>query len=278
MDNEGCSFATPLPAWAMKRTPADGSPLAGRFRHFFRHLTSLARHDLQKLPEHPARSIHHLRVRMKKLAAVLRLVKRRMRPQEYEEILGSAKRLKNAFAQQRDAQVAAKLQKKQNPYSTPKVRLPKKAGAPLFIEAAILERLLSDASLKNVSRADVVDAYVKCYGKGRRQMKKCLKKATPELLHQWRGPVKRFFYQSLLLHHAKGAQHRIARSKQLGQWLGKDHDQHLLAEQARAAFQLRIVDTLEAKRISHHRRIFRLAKKLYKIPPRELRRKLEKHL
>jgi len=275
MDNEGCSFDRALPAWPVKRSPVDGLPLAGRFRHFFRRLTRLARLDLQKLPQHPDRSIHNLRVRMKKLAAVLRLVKSHIRREEYGKMLAATKRLKNAFAQQRDAKVAAQLRgKKKTP--PPKASVPQKASGPLFIEVAILEKTLTDAPLENLHQEDVLEAYVKCYHKGRKRMKKCLKKPEPALLHQWRGPVKRFFYQSLLFRRAKGAKSRIKQAKKLGKWLGKDHDRHLLAERARNEQQFKTAKFLDQKREEQQKRIFKLAQKLYKHSPKHLRKKLSK--
>jgi hypothetical protein len=262
----------------MAHVATDGSQLARRFHRFFRRLALQARNDLLRLPQHPNRSIHNLRVRMKKLGAVLRLTKARMGGEEYEKVLAESKRLKNAFARHRDARVAAKLSQKSGGGKKPRVPMPSKAGQPLFIEVAILERLLNDTSFANLKPKDVLKAYVKCYRTGRKRMKKCLKNPVPELLHDWRGPVKRFFYQSLLLRHAKGARSRIDRARKLGKWLGKDHDWHLMAEMARKEQQMRTAEAFEEKRQSRQKRIFKLAAKLYEAPPSELRKKLEKDL
>lgn len=260
----------------MKPSATDGSLLAGRFQRFLLRLVAQTREDLRTLPKHPERSIHRVRVRMKKFAAILRLVKARLPEEDYRTALERAKRLKNAFAKQRDAQVAAQLSGSVDRGRKKRPALPKQAPASLFIEAAILERFLAEAPFPGLRREDVLRAYVKCYRKGRKRMKECLNNADPKRLHQWRGPVKKFFYQSLALHRRQGAEKRIERARKLGKWLGKDHDWHLLAETALKANLPDKAEKYEAKRRKRQPQIFKLARKLYEDSPRELRRKLEK--
>jgi hypothetical protein len=263
---------------AMKPEAHSGSPLARRFQRFLSRLALHARDDLQHLPLQTHRRIHALRTRMKKLAAILLLVRSRMRDAEYRAILASARRLKQAFTRQRDARVAADLSSRigVHPRKKPLPRL--RPVAPLFIEAAILERLLGDAAFNGLRHEEVLSAYVKSYRTGRRRWKACLEDPAPDLLHAWRKAVKKFFYQSLALRQLKGGKHRIQRSRKLGKWLGRDRDWHLLAEQARKDPDANAAKLVEGKRARAQRHIFKLAKKLYKKSPRDLQQMLEKHL
>ena len=260
----------------MKREAQGGPPLERRFQRFLSRLIKHARNDLQHLPLHTHHRIHVLRVRMKKLGAIMPLVKSRVSKGKYQAIKDCTKRLKNAFDGQRDANVAKKLSTRLGVQAGKKANPPLHPMEPLFIEVAILERLVRESNFRDLRTEDVLDAYVQSYRKGRKRWKACREDPEPDLLHLWRKAVKKFFYQSLAFRKIKGAKHRIKRSKKLGKWLGHDHDWHLMAQRAESDGYPNAVKLLEAKRKRVQKRIFKLAEKLYEQSPRELRRKLEK--
>lgn len=261
----------------MKREAQGDPPLERRFQRFLSRLVKHARDDLQHLPLHTHHRIHVLRVRMKKLGAIMPLVRSRVPKRKYRAILDSARRLKNAFDQQRDANVAKKLSSRLGVHPGKKASPPLHPVESLFIEVAILERLVRESGFKNLQTEDVLDAYVKSYRKSRKRWKACREDPEPEVLHLWRKAVKKFFYQSLAFRKIKGAKHRIRRSKKLGKWLGQDHDWHLMAQRAERDGYPNAVKLLEAKRKRVQKRIFKLANKLYEKSPGDLKKNLTKH-
>lgn len=247
----------------MKPGKTNGSALPRRFQDLLVQLARQARNDLARIPRHPPRAIHALRTRMKKLPAILRLVESRVSTRSRRAILASAKRLRKAFAPQRDAQVAAEMG---FPAGPPAKRRPTR---PLLQEAARLLRLLEAQTLDGLTRKEVRDAYVKTYRAGRKRMKACLDDPDPALLHAWRRPVKELYYQSLALHRVRGMTRRVRRARRLGRWLGRDHDWQLIVERMPAAGK-----RIKPERNRLRRRIFKLGRKLYATRPEDLARRI----
>ncbi len=248
----------------MKPGKSQGHILPDSFRQLLLQLAHQSQRDLEKIPHHPKRAIHALRTRMKKLSAIVHLVRPRIAARSRRAILASAKRLKNAFALQRDAQVAAEMGFARKPPAKPRTT------TPLMDEVARLTHLLESETLDGLTRVDVRDAYVKTYRAGRKHMKTCLIDPDPARLHAWRKPVKELYYQSLALHRVPEMARRIRRAHRLGRWLGKDHDWQLIIDSQPAAAK-RI--QLERERL--RRRIFKLAGKLYSVRPKKFAQKLQ---
>ncbi len=241
-----------------------GRNLPRDFRQLLLQLALQSRLDLEKIPHHPKRAIHALRTRMKKLSAIVHLVGPRIPARSRRVILASAKGLKNAFALQRDAQVAAEMGFARKSRAIPR------ATSALLDEVSRLTQLLEAEMLDGLTKKEVRDAYVKTYRAGRKQMKECLTDPDPARLHAWRRPVKELYYQSLALHRAPGMTRRIRRAHRLGRWLGQDHDWQIIIESQPTA----------AKHIQPERErlrdcIFRLAGKLYSVRPNKLAQKLK---
>ena len=246
----------------MKPGKSNGRTLPRRFQHLLLQLAEQARRDLEKIPRHPQRAIHALRTRMKKFSAMVRLVESRLHARSRRAILASAKRLKNAFASQRDAQVASEMGFGRQPGARP-------AAAPLFDEAARLIRLLQAERLDGLTLEEVRDAYVETYRAGRKIMKACPDDPDPARLHAWRRPVKDLCYQSLALYPVPGMKRRIRRAHKLGRWLGQDHDWQLIIEREPDAAK-----RIKPEREQLRRRIFKLAGKLYSARPKKIRQRL----
>ncbi|HEY2573701.1 MAG TPA: CHAD domain-containing protein [Verrucomicrobiaceae bacterium] len=248
----------------MKLKKSNGLTMPRRFRHLLLQLALQARNDLEKVPRHPKRSIHALRTRMKKLPAILRLVESQLPDRSRRAILDSAKRLRKAFAAQRDAHVAADLG------FAPKRRAKPHATTPLFDEVSRLTELLEKEMLDGLTRGQVRDAYIHTYRKGRKCMKDCLKDPAPKRLHAWRKPVKELYYQSLALHTVKHMTHRLRHARKLGHLLGKYHDWQLIIEHTPASAR-----KLAPKRKKLRHRIFKLAHELYSKRPKKLARQFD---
>lgn len=247
----------------MKPGKSNGSALPRRFRHLLIQLARQAQSDLARIPSHPARAIHALRTRMKKLPAIVHLVESRLSERSRHAVLASAKRLRKAFASQRDAQVAAEMG------FPPKPPAKQRPTRPLFQEAARLLGLLEAGTLDGLTRKEVRDAYVRTYRSGRKRMKASLDDPDPALLHAWRKSVKELYYQSLALHRVRGMTRRIRRARRLGRWLGRDHDWELIIERLPAAAK-----RIKPERNRLRRRIFKLGGKLYSVRPEDLGRDL----
>lgn len=226
-------------------------------------LARQARNDLARIPRHPARAIHALRTRMKKLPAIVHLVESRLSTRSGRAILACAKRLRKAFASQRDAQVAAEMGFPAKPPSE------RRAATPLLDEASRLIRLIELQTLDGLTGREVRDAYIRTYRAGRKRMKACLDDPDPALLHAWRRPVKELYYQSLALHRVPGMTRRIRRARRLGRWLGRDHDWQLIIERLPAAGK-----RIKPERNRLRRRIFKVARKLYSARPEALAKKV----
>lgn len=246
----------------MKPGNVEGPMLSRLFRRLLVQLAHQARNDLDSIPRHPARAIHALRTRMKKLPAIVRLVEARLPQSSRRAILSGAKRLRKAFASQRDAQVAAEMGFAVHPPAR------QHASPTLFDQAERLLSLLETETLEGLTREDVRDAYVDTYRAGRKRMKTCLDDPDPALLHAWRKPVKELYYQSLALHVVPGMARRIRRARRLGRWLGRDHDWQIIIERKPAAAK-----RIKPERNRLRRRIFKLARKLYSVRPENLARK-----
>jgi CHAD domain-containing protein len=248
----------------MKLKKSNGLTLPRRFRQLLLQLVHQARNDLKGIPRHPKRCIHALRTRMKKLPAILRLVEPQLPDRSRRAILDSAKRLRQAFAAQRDADVAAEMGFTRRP------AVKHRAAVPLFDEVARLTGLIEKEMLDGLTREQVREAYIETYRAGRKRMKACLEDPSPERLHKWRKPVKQLYYQSLAMRSAKGMTHRIRRARQLGRWLGHIHDwQIIIGKTPKAALRL------DPKSQKLEKRIFKLARKLYSKRPRKLARQLD---
>ncbi|MCE9519366.1 MAG: CHAD domain-containing protein [Verrucomicrobia bacterium] len=234
------------------------------FRQLLLQLARESRSDLKKIPHHPKRAIHALRTRMKKLSAIVNLVGLSIPARTRHAILASTKRLKNAFASQRDAQVAAEMGIACKPLTK------SQATAPLYEETSRLAHLLQSVMLDGLTKKELCKAYVETYRTGRKHMKQCLADPDPTRLHAWRKPVKELYYQSLALHRAPGMTRRIRRARRLGRWLGKHHDWQLVLERQLAAGK-----RIQPKRERLRRRIFKLASKLYAVRPKKLSQKLK---
>ncbi len=259
----------------------NSSPLLSRrFRLVLLHLAEEARRDLDSLAARPVRAIHALRTRMKNLRALLLLVKPRMTKPMRKAVTGLASALKDAFAEQRDAQVVSSLRAK-----FPDLREPAGKDDPAKhaerdkaakANASRLIRTVSKLRLHGLTWADVLEGYLCSYRAGRKAMKACGREPGAESLHEWRRPVKDLFYQSQALQPLDGMKHRRSAAERLGDRLGEMNDLEMLRKSAVKSRIKRAVKRIERRQRELEPAIFKAAERLFGERPREIARALER--
>jgi hypothetical protein len=210
-------------------------------RSLMRLLTSLmdaAERDVGRLATHEAVATHQLRVRMKKVLALLRLGQDSLPDHMLETMKTHIRAVKNACSPQRDALVREKLLLKlsrrhhlQAPMTpTAALKSPAKPFASfLRHQLCALEQLIETTRLSHLTAEQIVASHALCYRKGRRLMKQAFEGPEGETLHRWRHRVKDLHYQTLALNHLPGSLRRVRRARKLGRILGQEHDLDLLA-------------------------------------------------
>jgi CHAD domain-containing protein len=193
--------------------------------------------DLDRLPSAPEVSIHALRVRMKKLRALLRLTEPQLSGAVRARLRKRMREIKNAFATSRESDVLQKLANRLKREH----RLPRAAflsGSPAALplplpavkrKLAALRRSLAALPLTGLTKDDLLTAYAARYRACRRAMKECSETAPAECFHHWRKRVKDWYFLSLALHRCRTARDHIRSAEKLGHWLGEEHDLSLLA-------------------------------------------------
>ena len=266
---------------AMKERPTSGTLLSRRFRLVLLHLAEEARRDLDALAARPGRSIHSLRTRMKNLRALLLLVKPRTPKPARKTVTALAGALKDAFSEQRDADVIAALRAKlagrREP--APKERMtPQIAGRnrAAKADASRLIRMISKLGLHGLTWAEVFDGYLQTYRAGRKAMKACERKPTTETFHKWRRPVKDLFNQSQVLQPLDGMKTRRRWAERLGDRLGMLNDLHLLRTEAKKSRDSAALKHIAKKQRALKTAIFKAAAKLFCERPGKIAKALER--
>lgn len=103
-------------------------------------------------------------------------------------------------------------------------------------------------------------------------MRRCERDPAPEQLHQWRGPVKDLYYQSLALHELPGMKGRIENARKLGRLLGKRHDFWLLEQHFRNGEHDGTLKEVRKRARKTCRRAFGAAERLFCSRPAKLQR------
>lgn len=186
--------------------------------------------------------IHALRVRMKKLGALLQLLKQSIAPGKLKTIRGEVRALKEAFAMNRDQQVmnALLVKLRKDKVARHNDRLVPGNGMDGAVEmpgpsqfrriqatARALTGRLQTMNLRSLVWDDVATSYAHRYAKAREWFRRCGHKASAERLHRWRKLVKDHYLQSLML-----LRHRphLKATRKLGSLLGRMHDLAMLRE------------------------------------------------
>lgn len=252
--------------------------------HLLDGLCAQAERDLLRMQASPSVSIHALRVRMKKLAAVLRLADGRLSKADSKRLLRRITGIKNAFAEHRDQDVMKGLVRRLSErHRLPKPRLltplntpsPKTSMQAVRRRLATLRRDVAALPLAGLSLREIVESYAKRERACRRMMKECRANPAPERLHAWRKRIKQWYYLNLVLHRLPHANRSIAPARRLGRHLGEVHDLVLLYGRITGPHEAEWHDTI-AKRINKlEERVFDEAGHVLRFRHQGLMRKLE---
>ena len=257
----------------MKRS-RELTSLSGRqLQRLLHQLCERAQDDVTRLAQHEVTATHQLRVRMKKLLALLRLARTGIAEHTMRSFRQHIRAVKNACAGNRDRVVQDKLIDKltRRFHLAPKHR-PQLDGRPQTAPSASALRhqlhalglLIDSTCIESLSADQILEEHARCQRKGRRLMKQSCESTSHDTLHRWRHRVKDLYFQSLALPHLPGARRRIKRAQRLGHLLGRDQDLANLAHEP--VFALRRspwLQVIEEHRDSLRQRYLALGHKLY---------------
>jgi hypothetical protein len=232
-----------------------------------RQLAWLAGDDVGRLAVCPAVAVHALRVRMKKLGALLGLGETEGNSGQLDAIMRRCRRLKNGFGRQRDDEVLRKLSLDlfgESGVWSSKRLVGDWSAVRARREVELLVRSLDRLDLSGLSWETLLENYDRSYRKACRAMWRCEVGDEAAVFHAWRKRVKKLFFQSLALHGLRGARKRIRRSKRLGRHLGREHDLALLALRIPADRTGRARrERVEKKRLKLHAKLLKEGGKLF---------------
>lgn len=213
-----------------------------RLRALLLGLCRHARADLRRLPRQPEPAVHALRVRMKKLRAVLRLVAPVLPASALQPLRAEARDIRQAFAARRDAEVAGRLAAKLADAAglpLPELRLPPLAGSPTGSRPEVRRRLdrlqqqLAELPLAPLTPVQLREVWWSQYRRCRRLGRRCRRKPRTEALHAWRKRVRELEHLGLALIALRVDQpairQRIRPARELGRRLGRLQDLAVLA-------------------------------------------------
>jgi CHAD domain-containing protein len=198
------------------------------------------------------KAVHGVRKEIKKLRAMLRLVRSAMARSSYRKYSNALREAAAHLGAARDAHVRvsalAELASRSKPAANPFGRISRmlhencrqeqagfvRAHAPRKVRRALkrFARQFASVSLKKSGWADLAPGLKRTYRDGRRGYQAALESSTPASFHEWRKRVKDLYYQTALLRRIWPEQMMASEAdlKRLGQCLGKDHDLFLLTE------------------------------------------------
>ncbi|MDZ4405772.1 CHAD domain-containing protein [Prosthecobacter sp.] len=252
----------------------DSSGLTGRqLKRLLHQLCERAQDDVLRISSQEETATHQLRVRMKKMQALLRLAREGIEEHTLQAMRLHIRTVKNACACNRDRVVQHKLIDKlaHRFHLAPKNR-PHLVGMPqakppassLRHQLHALGQLIDNTCIESLSAEQLLGEHARCYRKGRRLMKQACETTDNRILHRWRHRVKDLYFQTLALPQLPGSARRIKRAKRLGHLLGRDQDLANLAREP--AFSMRRSPWMQV--INEHRGCLRerflvLGHKLY---------------
>lgn len=267
------------------KTTANSSPalLPGqRLKQILLSISRQAERDIELFISCPREvHIHALRVRMKKLRALLPLIESSVGPAPMEAIRHGVRTLRLGFAASRDQQVVQALlvalhqpglvsgpasvsaqhkTRTAQPPDPPRLRELKATARSLTVR-------LQSLRLRTLTREDVAAAFADNYAEAQRRHKRSRRKPSPKRMHHWRTLVKDHFFQSLILLRDR---RRCELARKLGALLGKLHDFTLLRERFSAGMPDDLHSAIRRRMTDLRARAFRKARRVLAPAPAKL--------
>ncbi|WP_395753511.1 CHAD domain-containing protein [Prosthecobacter sp.] len=255
----------------------DSTGLHGRkLKRLLHQLCERAQDDVRRMPSHEEAATHQLRVRVKKMLALLRLARAGIDEHTMQAMRLHLRTIKNTCASNRDHVVQSRLIDKlaRRFHLAPKHRPHLMSSPPAAPSASSLQhqlyamsQLIDSTCIGSLSEEQILEEHARCYRKGRRLMKEAFETTDKRTLHRWRHRVKDLYFQTLTLSHLPGAARRIRRAQRLGHLLGRDQDlANLSQEPAFAVRRSPWVQVIHEHREHLRQRYLSLGHKLYAPP------------
>jgi hypothetical protein len=255
----------------------DSAGLSGRkLKRLLQQLCERSQDDVKRISSYEETATHQLRVRVKKMLALLRLAHAGIEQQTLQAMRQHLRSVKTACAGNRDHVVQSRLIDKLTrrfhlaPKHRPQVMgLPEKAPSASYLNHQLyaVGQLIDSSCIESLAEEQILAEHARCYRKGRQRMKQAFETTDKRILHCWRHRVKDLYFQTLALSQVRGSERRIKRARRLGHLLGRDQDLANLAHEP--AFAMRRSPWVQV--INEHREVLRerylsLGHKLYTPP------------
>lgn len=255
----------------------DSTGLEGRkLKRLLHQLCERAQEDVRRISVHEESATHQLRVRVKKMMALLRLARAGIEKQTFQAMGQHLRAVNKACAGSREHVVQSRLlDKLTGRFHLAPDQRPQLSAHPLKAPAATelnhplfaVGQLIESTCIQSLSEDQIITEHVRCYRKGRQLMKQACETKDKRTLHLWRHRVKDLYFQTLVLRHLRGGPRRIRRAKRLGHLLGRDQDlANLAAEPAFALRRSPWVQMIHEHRDELRARYLSLGHRLYAAP------------
>lgn len=245
----------------MKPQPSARRWLAG----LLLQLATRAVADARRISRDHDNAVHMLRVRMKKLHALLLLAYDDPARAALEPVIKRLRAIKDGVAGSRDTWVTERLAMKLGEGLiplTPQPAVPEWSVRKVLRQAQALLAIIRDLPLPRQTWEQILARHERSLRRARRAMKRCRRSHDEEDFHRWRKRVKTLYYQSLALRYRDAADLDLRALDLLGRRLGREHDLTLLRVRIPADEPSGIWrDLVERRRRQLHRRLRRLGKK-----------------
>lgn len=217
----------------MKSSHSSAGITGRELKHLLERLCECAHQDVSRLEVNEEVAVHQLRVRMKKLQALLRLAAGGIEEHSLTAMRQHLRAVKTACAFSREEAVRDKMIDKlvhrHHLHVKPRPTAPTDARlkpSPSFLRHQLhaLERLIHQTPIESLCVNQILEQHARCYRRGRRLMRDVAESRDDKTLHRWRHRVKDFYFQTLVFIHVGGARRRVRRARRLGTLLGRDHD------------------------------------------------------
>lgn len=225
----------------------DSAGLHGRkLKRLLHQLCERAQHDVRRMAVQEETATHQLRVRVKKILALLRLARAGIEEHTLQAMRLHLRTVQHSCASNRDHLVQSKLIDKLarrfhlSPKHRPQLMRAESrppAASHLHHQLYAVGQLIDSTCIQSLSEEQILEEHARCYRKGRRLMKQSFETTDKHTLHRWRHRVKDLYFQTLALSQLPGSARRLKRAQRLGHLLGRDHDLANLAREP--AFSMR---------------------------------------
>lgn len=249
-------------------------------RGLLNQLAGMAVADAQRLAVHHDEAIHALRIRMKKLSAILQLATDDPDKGTVGRVFERVRAIKDGVSELRDVhvlqQVAAKVVKKRLPLS-PWVAKPVWSQSKTLTECLALAAEIKQLPLRRVSWEQIAQRHADSYRRARECFRECTDTHKASAFHRWRKRVKTHYFQSLALRRHVDHLRFVRDEAWLGRKLGREHDLTMVDERLDGACSgsRKIHQCIKARRRVLHSDLLKRGKRVFSESCKNFAKKLQ---